>query len=413
MSAAFANDSGGACEGIACNRPACADGEATAIEGVVFDPFGKALLYNVRVFVPNEETAAFEDGVTSCDRCSAPLTGKPIAAALTDEAGHFRLENVPAGERVPLVLQIGKFRRKVTLPLVDACKTTMVTDGVLALPRNRKEGDLPRIAVVTGGYDELGCMLRRIGIDDSEFGAPGSEARIHVYTGQGGGGGVGGGNKNATALWSDADTLKKYDAVLLACEGSEHDEDKTLAQKIALFDYVNAGGRVFATHYHYTWLKSSPSASFRDVATWNEPTSAYGKETDVVDMSFPKGAALAKWLVTTGASTKLGSIEIENPARNVAAVDATVAQPWIVNPSTSQVRYFSFNAPVGAPAAQQCGRVAFTDIHSRERLGAFTLPTACDPSEMTPQERALEFLLFDLSACVQPDAETPKAPPIK
>jgi hypothetical protein len=393
--------------------PACADGETTAIEGVVYDPSGKAPLYNVRVFVPNGEPKAFEEGVTSCDRCSAPLTGEPIATALTDESGHFRLEHVPSGERVPLVAQIGKFRRKITVPLVESCKTTQIGDGVLALPRTRKEGDLPRIAVVTGGYDELGCVLRRIGIDDSEFGPPGSEARVHVYRGEGGGGVAGGGDVSATTLWSDVDTLKKYDAVLLACEGSEHDEDKTPAAKTALFQYVSAGGRVFATHYHYTWFKSSPEASFRSVATWNDPASAYGTETDDVDTSFPKGAALAKWLLTTGASTQEGSLAVDNPARNVASVDPALAQSWIVEPGTKQVRYFSFNAPVGAPEAQQCGRVAFTDIHSRERLGAFTLPGECDPSDMTPQERALEFMLFDLSACVQPDGETPKAPPIK
>ena len=90
-----------------------------------------------------------------------------------------------------------------------------------------------------------------------------------------------------------------------------------------------------------------------------------------------------------------------------------VPQRWIYEPQTNQVRYFSFNAPVGAPPEQQCGRVAFTDIHSRERLGAFTLPGGCDASDMTPQERALEFLLFDLGACIQPDDEKPKTPPIK
>ncbi len=409
----FRDDGGVPCEGIACNVPSCASGAATAIEGDVYDPAGKAKLYNVRVYVPNAEPEAFSDGVSSCDRCSSPLTGKPIAAALTDEKGHFRLEGVPAGDRIPVVIQIGKFRRKVVLPHVEACNTTTVSDGVLTLPKNRKEGDLPRIAVVTGGFDELGCILQRMGIDNDEFGAPGSEARIHVYRGEGGGGVDTGGDKPASNLWGSADTLKSYDAVLMACEGSEHDETKPAATKQAMVDYVEAGGRVFATHYHYTWLKNSPDAKWQSLAKWNDSASAYGNEVDAVDTSFPKGQALATWLVENGASTKSGSVAVDQPARNVASVDGASAQQWITEPTSKGVRYFSFNAPVGAPEAQQCGRFAFTDVHSREHLGAFKLPSGCDISDMTPQERALEFMIFDLSACIQPDAEKPAAPPIK
>jgi hypothetical protein len=149
------------------------------------------------------------------------------------------------------------------------------------------------------------------------------------------------------------------------------------------------------------------AASDADLDLW-ELLATFGRE----DLS-ASAHTLAKWLVANDASQTEGKIAIENPARNVASVKTGMAQRWIYEPSTKQVRYFSFNAPVSAPADQQCGRVAFTDIHSRERLGAFTLPGQCDSSAMTPQERALEFLLFDLAACVQPDSEMPKPPPIK
>ena len=36
-----------------------------------------------------------------------------------------------------------------------------------------------------------------------------------------------------------------------------------------------------------------------------------------------------------------------------------------------------------------------------------SLPQACDDVDLSPQEKALEFMLFDLSACVIPDTVAP------
>ncbi len=65
--------------------------------------------------------------------------------------------------------------------------------------------------------------------------------------------------------------VQKYDLLMLSCEGEE-----TLANKDgtdpgarqSVYDYLNAGGRVFATHYHYVWFKDSPQQEFKDIATW-------------------------------------------------------------------------------------------------------------------------------------------------
>ena len=41
------------------------------------------------------------------------------------------------------------------------------------------------------------------------------------------------------------------------------------------------------------------------------------------------------------------------------------------------------------------------------------VPTDCANVDLSPQEKALEFMLFDLAACVTPNGEAPLPPPPK
>src|SRR6185369_8244725 len=90
------NDPGKACTGIRCDVPSCEPGKTTVIEGDVYDPAGKTRLYNVLAYVPNEPLSPITKGA-SCDRCGT-VSGDPIATALSDSKGHFRIEGVPAGD---------------------------------------------------------------------------------------------------------------------------------------------------------------------------------------------------------------------------------------------------------------------------------------------------------------------------
>lgn len=401
-----------ACSGRRCDVPTCEGGATTAIEGVVFDPAGTVPLYDVLVYVPNGDLAPLTKGAT-CERCGT-VSGDPIATTITDAHGHFRLEGVPAGSKVPLVIQVGKWRRTIEIPTVEKCTTTKLQDGLVQMPRNRTQGDIPQIAVVTGGFDELGCLLTRIGLDKTEYTDPTAAGAVHVYKGVGGGPLPSGTTPLAQDLWKDEESLSRYDMVLLSCEGWEYDEDdasngnKTKAQKEAMHAYAAKGGRIFATHYHYAWFKKSPEQDFRSVATWNAPASAYGTKTYSIDTSFPKGKAFAEWMDVNGATSAPGAVSVTNPAANVAAVDPAVAQRWLY--TNDSVGYFSFNTPVGAPEDQQCGRAVFSDVHVSGEQGGSPVPSSCKYGKLTPQELALEFMLFDLAACVQPDDRTPTPP---
>ena len=188
-----------------------------------------------------------------------------IATAITDAAGHFKLDNVPVGNDIPLVIQVGKWRRQLKVPTVAQCVDTPLAEADIRLPKKKAEGDLPQMAITTGGADVMECLLRKIGVDDSEFTMPDAPGRVHFYAGSPGGASTthqfaaanGGGTfPGATAFWSDKANLLKYDIVILSCEGDTYPAEKPDAALKAMYDYANAGGRLFASHWHRFWFNT-------------------------------------------------------------------------------------------------------------------------------------------------------------
>jgi hypothetical protein len=198
-----------------------------------------------------------------------------------------------------------------------------------------------------------------------------------------------------------------------------------------MYEYANAGGRVFASHWHRYWFDTSKSynseagaapSTFPSVGAWIDrdpgpPDPSVGK----VDTSFPKGKALSEWLGNVGGSpTGPGTLPIKEPRHNIDSVDAQKAQQWITVDYTqdggarSAVEYLSFNTPIQEPDDKKCGRVVYSDLHvsSGDQRGKLW-PSGCIQPDLSPQEKALEFMLFDLSACVQSDKEPPKAPAVR
>jgi hypothetical protein len=102
------------------------------------------------------------------------------------------------------------------------------------------------------------------------------------------------------------------------------------------------------------------------------------------------------------------------------SVADTRSTPWIV-PVPSKVpgetQYFSFDTPLQAPPDQKCGRVVFSDLHvtgagNDYRGGSPITPGGCEIVDLSPQEKALEFMLFDLSACLTPLSLPPLPPTV-
>jgi hypothetical protein len=496
-----------------CPKDCTGQGSETYISGKVYDPAGKRTIYGAVVYVPKDPSQVVDPlplGPVQCVTCeNSSYAGPPVprAHAVTAADGSFKIgvnpstggawvggNPVPVGDDIPLVIQIGKWRRMITVP-VTACKDNQIDKSLTSLPHGRGKdgqkglGSLPSIAVSTGDADMLQCLLVRIGIDIDEFTNPGGGGAVNLFNenyakplydpapSKGGGTSW---PSSRTELWASVDTFKPYDIVLMACNGEESalspkGTELTDAMKQALVDYTNIGGKIMLEHFHAAWLKKfepkdptslksgqpclkkpvcsatieadldaggvcdgnttaisecqpcsfqctnlatapyyAASAPFGEVASWVVPNAQATQGTGItskIDQSFPSGDAFAKWLIANKGSAQEGTITIESTMKPAAI--ATIQPPsqrWIYDDSPSPyVHYFTFNTPVGQDSNSQCGRVVYTDVHvtssedTKDEKSAF--PGSCDAtSDLLNQEKAIEFILFDLSHCTIDDS---------
>jgi len=444
-----------ACTNLACQQSTCAAGNCTVkcpngrttISGKVYDPAGKVPLYNITVYVPNGTLAPITDG-PSCDPCdpktgTSLLSGQPIVVTKTDESGTFHLgltgeNDAPAGTMIPLVMQDGKWQREIMVPTVTACMDTMLTDpNVTRLPQTQAEGHIPKMALTTGQSDAMECLLRKIGIADTEFTTEAGTGRVNLY---GGGGGTSSfaampasGSETFTPVhpatgadwWDSLDNLKKYDILLHSCEGglgsytaaTDPTSVKSPQARMALQQYADLGGRVFASHWHAYWFEKG-TPDFMSVATFLTPHGpGLPNPTDTtIDQTFDTGKALAQWMLDplVMGSTVLGIVPIAQDASNTEVAMATgppISQRWIYAPAQNNtVVFLSATTPIPnatVPKPMACGRAVLSDLHVSaggpgSDMPNTPFPMGCVTTSLSPREKVLEFMLFDIASCVAP-----------
>ncbi|HVV88723.1 MAG TPA: hypothetical protein VHE35_37015 [Kofleriaceae bacterium] len=401
-----------ACVGLQCQQVQCPMGMTTSLSGTVYAPNGTLPLYNAIVYVPNGPVDAFIPGA-QCDQCDEELSGDPVVKTTTGTDGKFQLDNVPVSPDLPLVIKIGKWRRIVHVPTVSMCQDTPLDAELTRLPKNQTEGDIPLMAMSTGGKDALECLLRKIGLDDSEFTTAGGTGRVHLYAGIGGtaqfAANLNGGQSFAdtTTLWDTVDHLKQYDIVFLSCEGgSQHPENKGQTAVDNMGAYTDLGGRVFMSHWHNYWLQHGPT-SWQSIAQFNFLPDI-GNVTADVDTTFARGADMAQWLLNVGASTELGKIDLHAAQHTVVGVDTSQAERWIWVPDAGgnpSIQYLAFTTPLSNPVDNRCGKAVMSDIHvstGDESGTALRFPGGCTTTGLSAQEKVLAFMIFDIAGCVGP-----------
>jgi len=396
---------------LACGA---ASAQNTTISGTVYDPrTANALpLPNVLVYASTTPVSPPATGVQCLTFQNQTPTGANVVSytySATD--GTFTLQNIPENASYTIVIQAGKWWRQYQSQAVGAGPLTGL---VLSMPADHTQGNIPLIAIVTGSADGAECVLHDMGIADSEFTddtQTGNPGRIHLYRGSGNAGAeIGPSTPLETMLTENSTLLNSYDMVMFPCQGGQYAEPSAGLQN--LLSYANQGGRLFTTHFSYVYLDPALGAQFPAVADWDPqqsyPTPDPGIAT--VQTNFSDGAILAQWLQNSGATYQGSATEIQvNTLRHDFNAVIPPTQSWLtLNDAAADnpVMQMTFNTPVGAPLAQQCGRVLYNEYHVITPAGGTIYPgecpTAAPTSSQLAQEEMLEYALFDLSAFVQP-----------
>jgi hypothetical protein len=407
--------------------------QGVAITGTVYAPNGVDPLNNVLVYAISTSAVTPGTGIlaplasgATCSAsdptaagCETTIYAVPSGVSVytyTAVDGTFTLSNVPE-DTYTVVIQAGKWRRQFYNVTVGSGGLTGQSysmpnmHGALSGPDGY--GEIPKIAIVTGGVDAVECVLRDAGVADSEFTEPSNSGSINFYTGSSGPGAkISSTTAAEGTLVSSAATLDGYDIVMFPCQGTGSDSSVNKTNSTNLQSYANTGGRIFATHYSYLWLDNAntfqPSAT-SGVANWdlNQADPANGPAT--VNANFDNGKALGQWLQDLGSSTTLDEVQISTLRQDLTGVIAPT-QSWLTLNSTGGIMQMTFNTPLGADIEGQFGRVLYIEYHVEDESNSETtgkiFPAECGtaspypaktPSQMTAQEKMLEYSLFDLS----------------
>ena len=195
---------------------------------------------------------------------------------------------------------------------------------MLRLPKNHMEGDIPNMAIATGGADSLECLLSRIGVEKSEYVAgAGGAGRIHIFQGDGGSNTTPAAPVASTALWPNNTAnalaaMMPFDITLLTCEGHETTGGGgggrgfgggggggalTAAQQQGLYNYTADGGPRLRVALPLRLVRQRAVRAVKPaLATWTAGTNDMGdiNATSCSRRCPAAGRSRAAWPWTSG-----------------------------------------------------------------------------------------------------------------
>jgi hypothetical protein len=412
---------GGAGGGDGGRNTDCANGADTTIVGTLFAPNGLDPVPNATIYVPAGDPQPYSDGI-ACDLCGSPAGG--IVSTVTRFDGGFTLTNAPAGP-VKVVAELGRFRRVVTMN-VTACQPNIVPKdpGVFGIRLPGKDADqdpadhVPRIAVASGDYDQIECVLDRMGIsqldlyDDRYTGVlPATQGKLFD-------------------LLNDRAKLEKYNVVVINCTSAGFDTAANLTPTVLqnLEHYVRNGGRLYATDWAYDFINQVPEfAPYMcfvqgGVDGASPPTTCPGTPQSLGEAhsntSWNSAATvhdqtLASWLGVFPNTIVNGEVPVQfnfvvinhvGDAMHPTTVwlDGDAMDPGALPQQGKGVRPMTVTFDY-----QQCGRVHYSTYNTEPAAApadnaTYRYPTCNNRTDFNPQERLLEYFIFETAQCVGP-----------
>lgn len=398
-------------------RPKC-PGEESDILGTVVAPNGVDPVPGATVFIPGKVPELFPPDVR-CEVCAHLGSTNNLWQTTTKFDGTFKLPMVCPGKR-PLVIQNGRFRRLIYVDVPRKQALTLGKDRT-RLPRRMKEfheaDAIPRIAIATGDYDKMECVLRKMGLqmDLNAMRKPGADIRLL----EGSTAKKAGSLSPASKLFNNLTEMKTYNIIFINCTANTFESElKKATVRQNLTSYVNAGGRLYVTDWSYDWIEQvsafSPFIDFEPGASGNQPEpqnkAAMGADGLKVQATI-KDSQMAGWLGLFPGAIKGGRSLIEHFLIDWVIIHKlnTESKLWVegnvksrpgASPAISGVRPLTvtFNF-------KNCGKILFSSYHTegRENEGLFpkAFPGYCGTA-FSPQDRILEYLIFDIANCIKP-----------
>ena len=380
-----------------CTAQPCAAGGKTTVSGTVYDPAGKVPLYNVVVYVPNAPLEPIHRGRqlrhVRRRRCRASRSS-PRSPTRT---GSFVLENVPVGADIPLVIQVGKWRRADHDPDGRRVRRHAAhrhePDAPAAQPERRAHPEdrahhrRRRRARVPAAQDRH----RRRRVHARE---PGT-GRVNLFAGDGGtnryDARLNGGAAHRLAPepgGTATANLLKYDIVLHSCEGGENPTNKSAAARSRRCSTTRQRAAAsFASHWHNYWLEHGPAPLPDDRDLRSSGTTSPDPFTAHIDTSFPKGQAMSRLAGERRRLDDAGPARDPRRAAHVDAVNTTLSQRWIYSdamPAATQrrchvdpvlhVQHADRRGPPSSSAGASCSATSTSPPATADRRARAAVP---------------------------------------
>ena len=352
------------------------------LTGRVVAPEGTIPISGALGYLSGGMPEAIPDGVY-CDHCVLIDVSTPHV--LTNADGTFDLGAYTLGTQ-NLVVQKGQFRRVRPVDVVAGDQPVDIALTTLPGHMDKANGDdIPKMAILVGAWDDIGASLQKLGMADGSFDKfqnpwpPNSSDPF-----------------SPDKLAHDAATINQYHIVFTPCDSSDGvtcasgyaDESATQTN---MAQFVAAGGKLYVTDYSYDYI----AQTWPQYITWENQTDAFGSACLPGSYDAPavvQDTGMADWLAAQG----ITNFDLEANWTEITAVNPVPDTDPDGNPITVTPKVWvsgqvpsSGLRPTTVSFERSCGRVLFSTYHTEGSGSGFL-----------PQEKALLYVLLEVSVCV-------------